>query len=127
MCEELVVRRTDLLTILDTCELHHKTMVLPPAERLIRQLVEDVYRNSVSGHWMGSVWRRGFSWLDLVILVFASTDDFLLVSLSWTVISLQVDHVSMAENGSHLTDRSQMVRDRLHSKIPFGQVQNRNI
>ncbi|XP_053197591.1 FERM and PDZ domain-containing protein 2 [Scomber japonicus] len=71
MCEELVVRRTDLLTILDTCELHHKTMVLPPAERLIRQLVEDVYRNSV-------------------------------------------DHVSMAENGSHLTDRSQMVRDRLH-------------
>ncbi|XP_062299124.1 FERM and PDZ domain-containing protein 2 [Scomber scombrus] len=71
MCEELVVRRTDLLTVLETCELHHKTMMLPPAERLIRQLVEDIYRNSV-------------------------------------------DHVSMAENGSHLTDRSQMVRDRLH-------------
>ncbi|XP_076615290.1 FERM and PDZ domain-containing protein 2 isoform X2 [Chaetodon auriga] len=32
----------------------------------------------------------------------------------WTVMSLQVDHVSMAENGSQLTDRSQMVRDRLH-------------
>ncbi|XP_044035436.1 FERM and PDZ domain-containing protein 2 isoform X2 [Siniperca chuatsi] len=71
MCEDMVVRRTDLLTVLETCELHHKASVLPPAERLIRQLVEDVYRNSI-------------------------------------------DHVSMAENGSHLTDRSQMVRDRLH-------------
>ncbi|XP_038592269.1 FERM and PDZ domain-containing protein 2 [Micropterus salmoides] len=72
MCEDMVVRRTDLLTVLENCELHHKASVLPPAERLIRQLVEDVYRNSV-------------------------------------------DHVSMAENGSHLTDRSQAVRERLHS------------
>eukprot|EP00064_Thunnus_orientalis_P012454 superscaffoldBa00001912_g12489 len=71
MCEDVVVRRTDLLTVLETCELHHKTLMLPPAERLVRQLVEDVYRNSV-------------------------------------------DHVSMAENGSQLTDRSQMIRDRLH-------------
>ncbi|XP_040885137.1 tyrosine-protein phosphatase non-receptor type 13 [Toxotes jaculatrix] len=71
MCEDMVVRRTDLLTVLETCELHHKAAMLPPAERLVRQLVEDVYRNSV-------------------------------------------DHVSMAENGSQLTDRSQMVRDRLH-------------
>ncbi|KAM3592448.1 uncharacterized protein V6R79_019085 [Siganus canaliculatus] len=71
MCEDMVVRRTDLLTVLETCELHHKASMLPPAERLIRQLVEDFYRNSA-------------------------------------------DHVSMAENGSQLTDRSQMVRDRLH-------------
>ncbi|XP_039991737.1 FERM and PDZ domain-containing protein 2 [Xiphias gladius] len=71
MCEDMVVRRTDLLTVLETCELHHKAAMLPPTERLVRQLVEDVYRNSV-------------------------------------------DHVSMAENGSQLTDRSQMVRDRLH-------------
>ncbi|XP_073345028.1 FERM and PDZ domain-containing protein 2 [Pagrus major] len=71
MCEDMLVRRTDLLTVLDACELHHRASLLPPAERLIRQLVEDVYRNSV-------------------------------------------DHVSMAENGSQLTDRSQMVRDRLH-------------
>ncbi len=48
MCEDMVVRRTDLLTVLDTCELHHKSSMLPPAERLVRQLVEDVYRNSVS-------------------------------------------------------------------------------
>lgn len=32
------------------------------------------------------------------------------------MISLQADHVSMADNGSQLTDRSQVVRDRLHSK-----------
>lgn len=44
-----MLRRTDLLTVLETCELHHKSSMLPPAERLIRQLVEDVYRNSVSG------------------------------------------------------------------------------
>ncbi|XP_037609808.1 FERM and PDZ domain-containing protein 2 isoform X1 [Sebastes umbrosus] len=71
MCEDIVVRRTDLLTVLETCELHHRASMLPPPERLVRQLVEDVYRNSV-------------------------------------------DHVSMAENGSRLTDRSQMIRDRLH-------------
>ena len=47
MCEDMVVRRTDLLTVLETCELHHKVAMLPPTERLIRQLVEDVYRNSV--------------------------------------------------------------------------------
>ncbi|XP_054455329.1 FERM and PDZ domain-containing protein 2 [Anoplopoma fimbria] len=72
MCEDMVIRRTDLLTVLETCELHHRASMLPPADRLVRQLVEDVYRNSV-------------------------------------------DHVSMAENGSWLTDRSQMIRDRLHS------------
>uniref|UniRef100_G3NQF4 FERM and PDZ domain containing 2 n=1 Tax=Gasterosteus aculeatus aculeatus TaxID=481459 RepID=G3NQF4_GASAC len=47
MCEDMVVRRTDLLTVLETCELHHRASMLPPADRLIRQLVEDVYRNSV--------------------------------------------------------------------------------
>ncbi|XP_035998368.1 tyrosine-protein phosphatase non-receptor type 13 isoform X1 [Fundulus heteroclitus] len=71
MCEDMAVRRTDLLTVLETCDFHHKTSMLPPPERLIRQLVEDVYRSSA-------------------------------------------DHVSMAENGSQLTDRSQTVRDRLH-------------
>ncbi|KAM8889567.1 FERM and PDZ domain-containing protein 2 isoform 2-T4 [Synchiropus picturatus] len=71
MCEDMIVRRTDLLTVLDTCELHHKSSMLPPVEQLVRHLVEDVYRNSD-------------------------------------------DHVGMGENGSQLTDRSQMVRDRLH-------------
>ncbi|XP_068161767.1 FERM and PDZ domain-containing protein 2 [Antennarius striatus] len=71
MCEDVAVRRTDLISVQEVCELHHKTSLLPPTEHLIRQLVEDVYRSSA-------------------------------------------DHVSMAENGSQLTDRSQMVRDRLH-------------
>ncbi|XP_013128815.1 FERM and PDZ domain-containing protein 2 isoform X4 [Oreochromis niloticus] len=71
MCEDMMLRRTDLLTVLETCELHHKASMLPPAERLIRQLVEDVYK-------------------------------------------ISADHVSMADNGSQLTDRSQVVRDRLH-------------
>uniref|UniRef100_A0A8C6NZY6 KIND domain-containing protein n=1 Tax=Nothobranchius furzeri TaxID=105023 RepID=A0A8C6NZY6_NOTFU len=81
MCEDVMVRRTDLLTVLEACEFHHKTSMLPPTERLIRHLVEDVFRNSV-------------------------------------------DHVSVAKNGSQMTDRSQMVRERLHSKkdIYFVQV-----
>lgn len=48
MCEDMAARRTDLLAVLEACELHHRTSVLLPAERLIRQLVEEVYRNSVS-------------------------------------------------------------------------------
>lgn len=48
MCEDVASRRTDLLTVLEACELHHRASMLPPAERLIRQLVEEVYRNSVS-------------------------------------------------------------------------------
>uniref|UniRef100_A0A8C4H8E6 KIND domain-containing protein n=1 Tax=Dicentrarchus labrax TaxID=13489 RepID=A0A8C4H8E6_DICLA len=48
MCEDMVVRRTNLLPVLESCELHHKASMMPPAEQLVRQLVEDVYRNSVS-------------------------------------------------------------------------------
>ncbi|XP_062331496.1 tyrosine-protein phosphatase non-receptor type 13 isoform X2 [Osmerus eperlanus] len=74
MCEDVDHRRADLLTVLETSELHHKASLLPPPERLIKQLVEDVYRDSV-------------------------------------------DHVSMTENGAELTDRSQMVRERLHGSF----------
>uniref|UniRef100_A0A3P9HDR9 FERM and PDZ domain containing 2 n=1 Tax=Oryzias latipes TaxID=8090 RepID=A0A3P9HDR9_ORYLA len=38
MCEDVAVRRADLLTLLETCELHHKTSMLAPADRLIKQL-----------------------------------------------------------------------------------------
>uniref|UniRef100_H3CCB9 FERM and PDZ domain containing 2 n=1 Tax=Tetraodon nigroviridis TaxID=99883 RepID=H3CCB9_TETNG len=72
MCEDVASRRTDLLTVLETCGLRHRASMLPPAERLIRKLVEEVYRTS------------------------------------------QADHIPVAENGSELTDRSQMIRDRLH-------------
>ncbi|XP_024913875.1 FERM and PDZ domain-containing protein 2 [Cynoglossus semilaevis] len=46
MCEDTVMRRTDLLTVLGTCEVHQKAATLPPAEHLIKRLVEDVYRTS---------------------------------------------------------------------------------
>ncbi|XP_029484969.2 tyrosine-protein phosphatase non-receptor type 13-like isoform X1 [Oncorhynchus nerka] len=72
MCEDTVQRRADLATVLETCDQHIKTAQLPPPEKLIKQLVEDVFRDSVN-------------------------------------------HVSMAENGPQLTDRSQMVRERIHS------------
>ncbi|KAM4624537.1 FERM and PDZ domain-containing protein 2 [Polymixia lowei] len=84
MCEDMVLRRTDLLTVLETCELHHRTSLLPPPDRLLKQLVEDVFRDSV-------------------------------------------DHVPTAENGSQLTDRSQMVRERLHiPRIPSGGLHREN-
>lgn len=128
MCEDMVVRRTDLLTVLETCELHHRASMLPPADRLIRQLVEDVYRNSVSGWMSGCCW-LGFSFLEenglFLTFYFVAVDcsNFVLDSLTWKVMSLQVDHVSMAENGSRLTDRSQLIRDRLHSKTcPICQI-----
>ncbi|XP_055085580.1 FERM and PDZ domain-containing protein 2 [Periophthalmus magnuspinnatus] len=71
MCEEVCVRRPELLTVLESCELHQKAAMLPPAQCCVRQLVEDVCRSAV-------------------------------------------DNVSVSESGSQLTDRSQMVRDRLH-------------
>ncbi|CAL8284701.1 unnamed protein product [Merluccius merluccius] len=72
MCEDAVMKRVDLLAVLETCEQRHADAMLPPPDRLVKQLVEDVYRDSV-------------------------------------------DHVTMTENGPQsVTDRSQMVRDRLH-------------
>ncbi|CAL8310023.1 unnamed protein product [Boreogadus saida] len=72
MCEDVALKRADLLAVLETCEQHHTASLLPPPDRLIKQLVEDVFRNSV-------------------------------------------DHVTMSENGTQLTDRSQTVRDRFHA------------
>ena len=48
MCEDVVLKRADLLAVLETCEQHHTASLLPPPDRLIKQLVEDVFRNSVS-------------------------------------------------------------------------------
>uniref|UniRef100_A0A3B3ZVG5 KIND domain-containing protein n=1 Tax=Periophthalmus magnuspinnatus TaxID=409849 RepID=A0A3B3ZVG5_9GOBI len=53
MCEEVCVRRPELLTVLESCELHQKAAMLPPAQCCVRQLVEDVCRSAVS-HWSSS-------------------------------------------------------------------------
>ncbi|XP_067286262.1 FERM and PDZ domain-containing protein 2 [Pseudorasbora parva] len=42
MCEDMAHKRVNLLTVLETCEQHHKTAVLPPPEKAIRQMAEDV-------------------------------------------------------------------------------------
>lgn len=55
MCEDVVLRRADLLRVLETCKLHHKASLLPPPDRTIKQLVEDVFRDSVSAVRWGSV------------------------------------------------------------------------
>uniref|UniRef100_A0A8B9LHU8 FERM and PDZ domain containing 2 n=1 Tax=Astyanax mexicanus TaxID=7994 RepID=A0A8B9LHU8_ASTMX len=42
MCEDMAHRRVNLNTILESCESHHKTSLLPPPNKVIRQLVEDL-------------------------------------------------------------------------------------
>ncbi|XP_036403195.1 tyrosine-protein phosphatase non-receptor type 13 [Megalops cyprinoides] len=47
MCEDMAHRRINLSSILEACEAHHKATLLPPPNKVIRQLVEDVFRDSV--------------------------------------------------------------------------------
>uniref|UniRef100_A0A671LYG7 KIND domain-containing protein n=1 Tax=Sinocyclocheilus anshuiensis TaxID=1608454 RepID=A0A671LYG7_9TELE len=52
MCEDVAHKRVNLLTVLETCEQHHKTTVLPRPQKAIRQMAEDVLQ--VSGSWVVS-------------------------------------------------------------------------
>ncbi|XP_029377664.1 tyrosine-protein phosphatase non-receptor type 13 [Echeneis naucrates] len=47
MCEDLAHRRVNLNAILEACESQHKTSILPPPATVIRQLVEEVFHDSV--------------------------------------------------------------------------------
>uniref|UniRef100_A0A667YJZ3 KIND domain-containing protein n=1 Tax=Myripristis murdjan TaxID=586833 RepID=A0A667YJZ3_9TELE len=48
MCEDLAHRRVNLTSILEACESQHKATVLPSPTKIIRQLVEEVFHDSVS-------------------------------------------------------------------------------
>lgn len=48
MCEDLAHRRVNLSSILEACESQHKASILPPPAKVIRQLVEGVFHESVS-------------------------------------------------------------------------------
>uniref|UniRef100_A0A4W6C864 FERM and PDZ domain containing 2 n=1 Tax=Lates calcarifer TaxID=8187 RepID=A0A4W6C864_LATCA len=48
MCEDLAHRRVNLNSILEACESQHKASILPPPTTVIRQLVEEVFHESVS-------------------------------------------------------------------------------
>ncbi|XP_038593924.1 tyrosine-protein phosphatase non-receptor type 13 [Micropterus salmoides] len=47
MCEDLAHRRVNLISILEACESQHKTSILPPPTKVIRQLVEEVFHESM--------------------------------------------------------------------------------
>ncbi|KAK7148451.1 hypothetical protein R3I93_012700 [Phoxinus phoxinus] len=47
MCEDMAHRRANLNSILELCESHHKASLLPPPNKVIKQLVEDVFQDSV--------------------------------------------------------------------------------
>ncbi|KAM6956345.1 tyrosine-protein phosphatase non-receptor type 13 [Aplochiton taeniatus] len=46
MCEDLAPRRVNLNSVLEACESQHKASLLPPPNKVIRQLVEDVFHDS---------------------------------------------------------------------------------
>uniref|UniRef100_A0A8C2WU68 FERM and PDZ domain containing 2 n=1 Tax=Cyclopterus lumpus TaxID=8103 RepID=A0A8C2WU68_CYCLU len=48
MCEDQAHRRVTLNTILEACESQHKATILPSPTKVIRQLVEEVFHESVS-------------------------------------------------------------------------------
>ncbi|XP_062256364.1 tyrosine-protein phosphatase non-receptor type 13 [Platichthys flesus] len=47
MCEDLAHRRVNLNSILEACESQHKASVLPSPTKVIRQLVEEVFHESM--------------------------------------------------------------------------------
>ncbi|XP_052468822.1 tyrosine-protein phosphatase non-receptor type 13 isoform X1 [Carassius gibelio] len=47
MCEDMAHRRANLNSILEVCESHHKASLLPPPNKVIKQLVEDVLQDTV--------------------------------------------------------------------------------
>ncbi|TKS85550.1 PDZ domain-containing protein 2 [Collichthys lucidus] len=47
MCEDLAHRRVNLNCILEACESQHKASILPPPAKVIRQLVEEVFHESM--------------------------------------------------------------------------------
>ncbi|CAK6979030.1 LOW QUALITY PROTEIN: tyrosine-protein phosphatase non-receptor type 13 [Scomber scombrus] len=47
MCEDLAHRRVNLNSILEACESHHKASILPSPAKVIRQLVEEVFHESM--------------------------------------------------------------------------------
>lgn len=48
MCEDQAHRRVNLNSILEACESQHKASILPSPAKVIRQLVEEVFHESVS-------------------------------------------------------------------------------
>ncbi|XP_076022160.1 tyrosine-protein phosphatase non-receptor type 13 [Genypterus blacodes] len=47
MCEDLAHRRVNLSSVLEACESQNKTSVLPPLAKVIKQLVEEVFHESM--------------------------------------------------------------------------------
>uniref|UniRef100_UPI003AAC9320 tyrosine-protein phosphatase non-receptor type 13 n=1 Tax=Centroberyx gerrardi TaxID=166262 RepID=UPI003AAC9320 len=88
MCEDLAHRRVNLNSVLEACESQHKASLLPSPTKVIRQLVEEVFHDSVS----------------------------LSVCPHCCFPFLQMDHGSLPDSNVPLSGRSQMIRERLHGK-----------
>uniref|UniRef100_A0A671PZ97 KIND domain-containing protein n=1 Tax=Sinocyclocheilus anshuiensis TaxID=1608454 RepID=A0A671PZ97_9TELE len=56
MCEDMAHRRANLNSILEVCESHHKASLLPPPNKVIKQLVEDVFQDSLQERLADCLW-----------------------------------------------------------------------
>lgn len=121
MCEDLAHRRVNLNSILEACESHHKASILPSPAKVIRNLVEEVFHESVSL----DVWLSEFQPLYrplcmcqnlkvrcMVIMMVVNK-----ISFKWQCfLFLQMDHSSLPDSNIPLSGRSQMIRERLHGE-----------
>lgn len=48
MCEDMAHRRLNLNSILEACESQHKASILPSPTKVIKRLVDEVFREPVS-------------------------------------------------------------------------------
>ncbi|MEQ2282379.1 hypothetical protein AMECASPLE_000046 [Ameca splendens] len=97
MCEDLAHRRVNLTSILEACESQHKASNLLPPTKVVRQLVEEVFHESVSRRYLRTVCS---SFLGL----------HLLYNQCYTMDG------SLPDSNIPLSGRSQMIRERLHRK-----------
>lgn len=120
MCEDLAHRRVNLNNILEACESQHKASILPPPAQVIRQLVEEVFHESVSldiylqyvpvcEHFSFSVSEsEGL----MICIMTKNVND---CKYQWFLF-LQMDQGSLSDSNVPLSGRSQMIRERLHGE-----------
>lgn len=89
----------------------------PPCCLLLRDWFDSWWRMSTETLWVSDGPSSTLVPRSLMYFIVSPQFFGLVFKLIIMLISFQVDHTSLPENGPQLTDRSQMVRDRLHSEI----------
>lgn len=116
MCEDVSHHRVNLSSILEACESQHKALMLPPSANVIKQLVEEVFHESVSL----DIWLFACSAAPHVILNTMWRCNAQLLEnqeiSSVYFLNLQMDRGSLPDSSVPLSGRSQIIRERLHGE-----------